>query len=89
VREREPVALEGKTVRGAGSALQPAPHLLAVSTQQTHDTRVPVRVDDHTHELPSAQALVPQLPLRGRGMTAAALPTQTALAQARVDHGGD
>ena len=89
VRDREPLAFDGKTVRGAGTATQPAPHLLSVSTHQTHETLVQVRVDDHTNEIPVAQALLPHLPLRGRVVTADALHTQTALAQVIVAHGGD
>lgn len=89
LRDREPLALDGKTVRGAGTATQPAPHLLSVSTHQTHETLVQVRVDDHTNEIPIAQALLPHLPLRGRVVTADALHTQTALAQTIVDRGGD
>jgi predicted transposase YbfD/YdcC len=89
LRDREPVALDGKTVRGAGTATQPAPHLLSVSTHQTQETLVQVRVADHTNEIPVAQALVPLLPLRGRVVTADALHTQTALAQMILDHGGD
>jgi predicted transposase YbfD/YdcC len=89
LRDREPLAFDGKTVRGAGTATQPAPHLLAVSTHQTHETLVQVRVDDHSNEIPVAQALLPHLPLQGRVLTADALHTQTALAQVIVDHGGD
>jgi predicted transposase YbfD/YdcC len=89
MRDREPLAFDGKTVRGAGSATHPAPHLLSVSTHQTHETLVQVRVDDHTNEIPVAQALLPHLPLRGRVVTADALHTQTALAQVIVAHGGD
>lgn len=89
LRDREPLALDGKTVRGAGTATQPAPHLLSVSTHQTHETLVQVQVDDHTNEIPIAQALLPHLPLRGRVVTADALHTQTALAQTIVDRGGD
>jgi predicted transposase YbfD/YdcC len=88
VRDREPLALDGKTVRGAGTDAQPAPHLLSVSTHQSHETLVQVRVADHTNEIPLAQALLPPLPLRGRVVTADALHTQTALAHLIVEHGG-
>jgi predicted transposase YbfD/YdcC len=88
LRDREPVALDGKTVRGAGTATQPAPHLLSVSTHQTHETLVQVRVPAETNEIPIAQALLPHLPLRGRVVTADALHTQTALAQTVLAHGG-
>jgi predicted transposase YbfD/YdcC len=88
VRDREPLAMDGKTVRGAGTATQPAPHLLSVSTHQTHETLLQVRVAEHTNEIPVAQALLPQLPLHGRVVTADALHTQTALAHLIVEHGG-
>jgi predicted transposase YbfD/YdcC len=87
-RDREPLALDGKTVRGAATEGQPAPHLLSVSTHQTQETLVQVRVADKTNAIPVAQALLPQLPRRGRVVTADALPTQTATAQAIVECGG-
>jgi len=87
-RDREPLAFDGKTVRGAGTDTQPAPHLLSVSTHTTQETLLQVRVADHTNEIPVAQAMLPHLPLRGRVVTADAMHTQTALAQAVVDHGG-
>jgi len=40
MRDREPLALDGKVVRGAVTITQPTPHLLSVSTHQTHETRV-------------------------------------------------
>lgn len=85
-RDREPLAGDGKTVRGARTATQAAPHLLSLSTHDTHETRVQVRVDDKTNEIPVLQELLPHLPLRGRVVTAAALHTQTALAQLLLDH---
>jgi len=87
-RDREPLALDGKTVRGAATADQPAPHLLSVSTHQTQETLAQVRVADKTNEIPVAQALLPHLPLRGRVVTADALHTQTATARAIVERGG-
>jgi len=86
-RDREPLALDGKVVRGAVTITQPAPHLLSVSTHHSQETLIQVRVSDKTNEIPVAQALLPRLPLRGRVVTADALHTQTALAQVIVDHG--
>jgi predicted transposase YbfD/YdcC len=86
-RDREPLALDGKVVRGAVTITQPAPHLLSVSTHHTQETLIQVRVSDKTNEIPVAQALLPHLPLRGRVVTADALHTQTALAQVILDHG--
>jgi len=88
LRDREPLAFDGKTVRGARTDVQAAPHLLSVSTPTTHETLVQVRVDDKTNEIPVAQDLLPHLSLRGRVVTADALQTQTALAQTILDQGG-
>jgi predicted transposase YbfD/YdcC len=85
-RDREPLAGDGKAVRGARTETQAAPHLLSISTHQTHETLVQVRVDDKTNEIPVLQELLPHLPLRGRVVTADALHTQTALAQLLLDH---
>jgi predicted transposase YbfD/YdcC len=86
VRDREPLSFDGKTVRGARTATHTAPHLLSVSTHQSHETLVQVRVEDKTNEIPVAQELLPHLALRGRVITADALHTQTALAQLILDH---
>ena len=92
-QEREALALDGKTVRGA-TVLQPdgtsqAPHLLSVSGHESQETFIQVRVDGKTNEIPVAQALLPYLSLRGRMVTADALHTQTAFAQGVLDQGGD
>jgi predicted transposase YbfD/YdcC len=87
-RDREPLAFDGKTVRGAHTDTQAAPHLLSISTHTTHETLVQVRVGDKTNEIPVAQELLPHLSLRGRVVTSDALHTQTALAQLILDHGG-
>jgi predicted transposase YbfD/YdcC len=74
----DPIALDGKTVRGAGSDTAPAPHLLAFCTHQSHETLLQVAVDEKTNEIPVAQALLPTLPLHQRVCTADALHTQLA-----------
>ena len=93
VGEREALALDGKTVRGAAvqgpDGTRTAPHLLSVSGHQSQATLIQVRVDGKTNEIPSAQALLPYLPVRGRVVTADALHTQTAFAQVVLDQGGD
>ncbi len=87
LRDREPLALDGKVVRGARTAAQAAPQLLSVSTHTTQETLVQVRISDKTNEIPVAQELLPPLALRGRVVTADALHTQTALAPCMLDHG--
>lgn len=84
----EALALDGKTVRGAATAGQAAPHLLSVSTHESGETLVQVRVAEKTNEIPVARALLPALPLAGRVLTADALHTQVETAQAILDAAG-
>jgi predicted transposase YbfD/YdcC len=72
----DPIALDGKTVRGARTDDQPAPHLLSFRTHHSQETLLQVAVSDKTNEIPLAQALLPCLPLAGRVCTADARPTQ-------------
>ena len=85
-RARDPLAGDGKTVRGARTETQAASHLLSLSTHTSHETLVQVRVDEQTNEIPVLQEVLPHLALRGRVVTADALHTQTALAQLLLDH---
>lgn len=87
--DTEAVALDGKTVRGAGSACGAAPHLLAFCTHQTQETLLQVRVADKTNEIPIAQAVAPRLRWQGRVCTADALHTQTAFVATICALGGD
>lgn len=72
----EPIALDGKSVRGAGNAGQKAPHLLSFCTHHTQEILLQVRVDEKTNEIPVAQQLLPCLPVAGRVYTADAMHTQ-------------
>lgn len=72
----DPIALDGKTVRGAGTDQQSAPHLLSFRTHHSQETLLQVVVSEKTNEIPVAQALLPCLPLEGRVCTADALHTQ-------------
>jgi predicted transposase YbfD/YdcC len=72
----EPLALDGKTLRGARSGEKTAPHLLAFCTHHSQETLWQVRVDEKTNEIPVAQAVLPTLPIRHRVCTADALHTQ-------------
>jgi predicted transposase YbfD/YdcC len=68
--------LDGKTVRGASTAEQAAPHLLSFRTHQNEETLLQVAVSEKANEIPVAQALLPCLPVAGRVFTADALHTQ-------------
>jgi predicted transposase YbfD/YdcC len=72
----DPIALDGKTVRGARKDEQSAPHLLSFRTHQSQETLLQVVVGEKTNEIPVAQALLPCLPVDGRIITADALHTQ-------------
>jgi predicted transposase YbfD/YdcC len=71
----EPLALDGKTVRGARSGEQAAPHLLAFVTHHSQETFWQVRVDEKTNEIPVAKQVLPTLPIGKRVCTADALHT--------------
>lgn len=71
----EPLALDGKTVRGARSGEQAAPHLLSFCTHESQETLLQVRVSEKTNEIPVAKAVLPRLPVAGRVLTADALHT--------------
>ena len=72
----DPIALDGKTVRGAGTDEDDAPHLLSFRTHNSQETLLQVAVSEKTNEIPVAQALLPCLPVAGRVITADALHTQ-------------
>jgi predicted transposase YbfD/YdcC len=71
----EPIALDGKTVRGAKADEEKAPHLLSFCTHYTQETLFQIRVEEKTNEIPVAFALLPFLPVAGRVYTADALHT--------------
>jgi predicted transposase YbfD/YdcC len=72
----DPIALDGKTLRGASTDEHAAPHLLSFRTHQSQETLLQVVVSEKTNEIPIAQALLPCLPVAGRVLTADALHTQ-------------
>jgi predicted transposase YbfD/YdcC len=71
----EPLALDGKTLRGARSGEQTAPHRLSFVTHHSQETFWQVRVDEKTNEIPVAKQVLPTLPIRQRVCTADALHT--------------
>lgn len=71
----EPIALDGKTVRGARTDEQAAPHLLSFCTHESQETLFQVRVSEKTNEIPVAKAVLPTLPIAGRVVTSDALHT--------------
>jgi predicted transposase YbfD/YdcC len=77
----DPIALDGKTVRGAKSGDQHAPHLLSFRTHGSQETLLQVQVDKKTNEIPVAKAHMALLPVQDRVCTADALHTHAAFMQ--------
>jgi predicted transposase YbfD/YdcC len=73
--EDEPIALDGKTLRGARTTEGTAPHLLSFCTHHSQETLFEVRVSEKTNEIPVAKAVLPTLPIAGRVTTSDALHT--------------
>jgi len=71
----DPIALDGKTVRGAGTDDHEAPHLLSFRTHHSEETLLQIEVEEKTNEIPIALAYLPALPVAGRVFTADALHT--------------
>jgi predicted transposase YbfD/YdcC len=69
----DPLAVDGKTVRGARTAEGEAPHLLSCFTHHSHEVWAEVAVGEKTNEIPEARKLLPSLPIRGRVCTFDAL----------------
>jgi predicted transposase YbfD/YdcC len=84
----DPIAFDGKTVRGAKTDEEKAPQLLSFRTHQSQETLLQVAIDKKTNEIPVAQALLPCLPVEGRVFTADALHTQKGLLLALDALGG-
>jgi predicted transposase YbfD/YdcC len=81
----DPIALDGKTVRGARTRDEKAPHLLSFCTHESKEILFEVQVDEKTNEIPYAQIYLSLLPLAGRVCTADALHTQTDFLRAVLD----
>lgn len=87
-RADDPIALDGKTLRGARRGEEKAPHLLSFQTHHSQETLFEVRVSEKTNEIPVAKAVLPALPIAGRVTTADALHTHAAFMQVVHEQGG-
>jgi predicted transposase YbfD/YdcC len=85
----EPLAFDGKALRGARCGQERAPHLLAFTTHQSQETFLQVRVQEKTNEIPIAKEVLPSLPIRGRVCTADALHTHAELLELMQELGAD
>jgi hypothetical protein len=87
VAPTDAVAVDGKTLRGVHGAL-PGVHLVSVYAHEAQTILAQVRSPGKGQELAAAKAVLAQVPLAGRVVTADALLTQREIAQQIVDGGG-
>ena len=87
--DEEAVALDGKAVRGASTAGQPAPHWASLLyASESGNLASLVRVGEKTNEIPIAKAVLPCLPNTPRVSTADALHTHAAFMRVVHDQHG-
>ena len=78
---RRVIAVDGKTMRGARTGSNPAPHLLAALDQAAGTALTQRRVADKSNEIPALRDLLAPLDLDGAVAGADAMHTQTGTAE--------
>jgi hypothetical protein len=86
---KEPLSLDGKSLRGSRDGEAPGQHLVAAYAPLVEAVLVQVRVDAKTNEHKAALQLLGVLPVQGRIVLGDALFCQRDLCQRIVDQGGD
>jgi hypothetical protein len=89
VAPHDPLAVDGKTLRGSQRDAVPGVHLVAAYTHQAGAILAQVPSAGKGQELAAAKAVLAQVPLGGRLVTADALLTQRAICTQIVAAGGD
>ena len=84
---RRVIAVDGKTMRGARTGDNPAPHLLAALDQASGVVVGQRRVSDKSNEIPALPELLAPLDLDGALITADAMHTQRGTAQWIISRG--
>jgi len=85
----DPLALDGKTLRGIHGEDIPGAHLVAAHSHHAGAVVGQLRSAGKGHELAAAKRLLNEVPLEGRLVTADALLTQRDIAERIVGGGGD
>ena len=88
INGRRVIAVDGKTMRGARTSKDPAPHLLAALDHATGAVLTQQRVAGKSNEIPALRELLEPLDLEGVVVSADAMHTQTGTAQWIRDQGG-
>jgi hypothetical protein len=86
---KEPVCVDGKTLRGSRDGAVPGQHLVAAYAPLVEAVLVQVRVDAKTNEHKAALQLLGILPVRGRIVTGDAMFCQRDVCAAIIAGGGD
>lgn len=89
VAATDPLALDGKSLRGLHGDGVPGVHLVAAYAHDAQAVVAQVRTEGKGQELAGAKALLDQVPLDGRMVTADALLTQREVSERIVGRGGD
>ncbi len=89
VGQRRVIAVDGKTVRGARTRHQRAPHLVAALDHHTGAVLGQLAVAAKSNEIPAVRTLLASFDLAGAVVTVDAMHTQTDTAQLIADAGGD
>ena len=89
IKPDEPLALDGKTLRGSRSSELPGVHLVAAYSHQAGAVLAQVPSVGKGHELAAAKTALTQVPLAGQVVTADALLTQRELCEQVVAAKGD
>ena len=84
---RRVIAVDGKTMRGARTGSNPAPHLLAALDQASGVVVGQRRVSDKSNEIPALPDLLAPLDLDGALITADAMHTQRSTAEWIISRG--
>jgi hypothetical protein len=85
----DPLALDGKTLRGIHGAAVPGVHLVAAYAHEAQTILLQVRTAGKGHELAAAAEVLAEVPLSGRVVTGDALLTQREVCTQIVAGGGD
>lgn len=89
VADKEPLSLDGKTLRGSRDGAVPGQHLVAAYAPLVEAVLVQVRVDAKTNEHKAALQLLGLLPVKNRIVIGDALFCQRDLCAEIIDQGGD
>jgi hypothetical protein len=88
VTPTDPIAVDGKTLRGIHGERIPGVHLVSAYTHEAGAILAQVQTAGKGQELAAAKVVLADVPLAGRLVTTDALLTQREIAQQIVDGGG-